>query len=276
MREFCVNSCMVVSTARRVGGMAVLVSVATMIWGGSATAASGKSAATTVRLGLTGIVTPSAPNGTWTMAAHPGQTIGFLAGLIPGVDHLDLSEDVAVRVSMDSSGLPGGSHSKTLNSHSPYRLVMSKAGAYPVRWTFAFVLNHGHKSTVEATRNFDASIVVGGSNERNSPGLVSPGAVPSRTAAGAGAPSSPAAGATPITTPHQSAAVTGAPASAPTPTITLPPDTGASRHGNPGSIAALPLESSTDTYVFTALVGTVVIGVLWLLWIASIKPILGR
>jgi hypothetical protein len=262
---------MVVSTTRRVGGLAVLACAVAIVWGAAAPTASAAPTMTTVRLGVTGMVTPSAPHGAWTITARPGQTLGFLAGLVPGLNQLAVKKILDVQVSMDAARLPGGSHGKTLNAHNPYRVTLRKPGVYPVTWTVAFVLDHGHRSTVEATRDFHAMILVAPSTGRdNNPGLVSSGVVPPA----AGRPSStvPTA-ASRVTTPHVSAA---APVPSATPTITLPPDTGAPTHPKPGTLAALPLATPADTYLFTALVGTFVIGMLWLLWVASIKPILGR
>jgi hypothetical protein len=53
----------------------------------------------------------------------------------------------------------------------------------------------------------------------------------------------------------------------------LPPDNGS--HPPPAR-ASLPLSAPADTYLLTAMAGAFVLGLLWLLWVASIKPILGR
>lgn len=271
---------MTVSPTRRVHasavlGLAVLGSItAALFVAGGAEAKPPATGPTTVRLGITGMVTPSSPHGTWSLSARPGQTLAFMAGFVPGLDTLDVKTVLSVQVSMDAEHLPGGTHAKPLKTNAAYKLTMHKAGRYPLQWTVAFVLEHGHKSTVEATRQFNATVLVAGSSS-GSPGL-SPGSA--RSTRVQSAQPTPASGRA-VTTPHQSTTAP-APAIAPSsaavaPTFTLPPDTPTS-HRPPGAIAPLPLTTATDTYLFTAIVGTFVIGFLWLLWVASIKPILGR
>lgn len=268
---------MTVSTTRRnrasaVLGLAILGLSVAALW--MAPVASAKQPPTTVRLGVTGMVTTAAPHGTWSLSARPGQTLEFLAGFVPGVDSLQGNQALTVQVSMDAPQLSGGAHAKTLTTQSPYRLTLNKPGRYPLNWTVAFVLGHGRKSTVEATRSFNASILVGGSSGGR--GLVSPGDARSTPIRSANPPASPR---NVVTTPHQSASRSSAatvPAPAVASTITLPPDTGATHRANPAAIAPLPLAAAADTYLFTGIVGTFVIGFLWLLWVASIRPILGR
>lgn len=260
---------MVVRTTQRVVALVVLGFVLGIVWAAAAPAASAKSSTKTIRLGLTGMVTQTAPHGSWTMTVRPGQTLGFLAGLVPGLDHLDLDGVLGIRVSMNADRLPGGSDGKTLDTRSPYRLTVKKAGSYPVHWTVAFVLGHGRQSSVVSSRDFDATILVGPSTGQRSPGLVNPVVVSSHPSTQpTGAP------ATNRLTPVPASVVPSVPSA--TPTITLPPDVPGSQHPRPGAFAPLPQSAPADTYLFTAVVGTVVIGVLWLLWVASIKPILGR
>ena len=145
-----------------------------------------------------------------------------------------------------------------------------------MQWTVDFGWR-GHKSTVEATRQFNATFFVDSARRRVDAGaqpgnLVKEGPVRVRPAPASGQPSTRHR--------HQSGdrpalCDCGAPAAV-APTFTLPPDTPTSRGRPSGAIAPLPLTTSTDTYLFTAIVGTFVIGLLWLLWVASIKPILGR
>lgn len=260
--------------ALAVSGLAMWFGLAGVMF--SAPAASASQPITTVRLGMTGMVTSSDPDGEWSLHARPGQTLGFVAGFVPGLEHMDAKKVLSVHVSVDAEHLPGGSRGKPLQVNSPYQLTLHKPGSYPLHWNVALVLNHGHKSIVETTREFNATIVVAGSSKGNSPGLVntvSPGSTPARTT------ESTSSSRNVVTTPHQAAGVTGSaaaqPASSAPPTFTLPADTGAARPPNPEAIAPLP-DTTADTYLFTAVAGTFLIGLLWLLWVASIKPILGR
>ena len=273
---------MTVSATRRVYAW-VSLAVSTLAVSALALAfsstASAQPTATPVRLGITGMVTSSAPNGTWTLHARPGQTLDFLAGFVPGLDGIDAKQVVSVRVSMDAEHLPGGAHATVLQTKNPVPLTVHKPGSYPLHWTVEFLVGpgHGHKTTVEATRTFNAAIHVDAATPVSRPGQVSPGDAQA-TALRSAAPSATVGNV--VTTPHQTPRPGGSesalPATAPPPTISLAPDSGAGRRPNPAAIAPLPLAAAADTYVFTAIVGTFVIGFLWLLWVASIKPILGR
>lgn len=250
--------------------MAGLVAAAigvTLLWSAAVSAAP---AVMSVRLGLTGMSTGSNLIGSSTLRAHGGATLGFLAGSVPGLDHLNLDDAVGLRVTMDASQLSGGSPSKVLSTDRPYKVTVRRAGKYPVHWTVELLAGHGKKAPA-ITHTFFGTVIVDGSTPGRSPNLV--GVPTSRPpSAQSGQPSTPAS--TPSGVPTGPSTAAAQPAY-PTPTATLTPDPG-TRGRKSGAIAPLPLATSTDTYLFTAFVGTVVLGLLWLLWIASIKPILGR
>ena len=207
------------------------------------------------------------------MTTRPGQTLAFLAGFVPGVDQLDVKKVLSVKVSMDAERF-GGSSARTLATDKPYNVTVPTAGNYPVHWTVAFVVGHGHNAATKAVHTFDATIVAAGtpmsSGGGAKGGATGSGGTPPRSAGGAG----PTTVARP---PATTRIVTAAPAlPSPAPTITLPADRGGTSPHPARTVAYAPLANSTDTYLFTAFVGTLVIGALWLLWVASIKPILGR
>jgi hypothetical protein len=279
-------------------------------------AAAGASPATVVvaRLSLTGIVTSSVPRGGTILAIKPGETVDFRAGTIPLLERTAAGKLVTYRITLDSSGLPGGSRSVRVSTTSPYRLSFRKPGVYALRWQTTVVRSRGdrerkkgksHDTEVKAQEQSSAEIVVSNSPVKKSeyielpdvsvkvavpfgalpkitiPGpVINPASVPSvrSTPAGSGASPTPGLGQPPA---GGTVSPSGPPHAQGGQVEPKAPPSHTARGPRSAQPSHPPLASTlqptpVSTYVFTGIAGFILLGLFWLLWASSIRLVLGR
>jgi hypothetical protein len=287
--------------------------VAALLWPTAASATTARGATTRgagpsdeiAQLSLDGALTSGNHLHGRALVIHRGETVQFRIAPSDGEASHHRSGRHS-QITLDSAALPGGGHSIPLNSTSAYRVTFTKPGAYSFHWQTAAaqtartahsrgapttlthlvqgVLNNLQRwtgvvlvdaglGTARAAQEARADSAASGRQHQSGTVAVA-GTASAGTIAVAGAATGPVLGA--------AKRAAGPPASSGTspriheparPPNGLPPAARAPRAVHRVAPAAM---APVATYVFSGLFGFLILGILWMLWVASIRPILGR
>ncbi|MDP9092561.1 MAG: hypothetical protein M3N95_06345 [Actinomycetota bacterium] len=245
---------------------------------------------------LTATLTPAGQLRGRALVVHPGETVQFrVAPSAVEWEHRDGARQG--QVTLDSTNLPGGGSSVHLNSDSAYRVTFTKPGVYSFHWQVGAVdqsrtgpeplselvrvLGRG----VDSVQRWTGLVIVGAGTateraalEARTDAATTPTGQPSDVAAPPQRPTSTATGVLvgagkSAGAPRPASSGVSPLAEGPEPSVNaLPP---ASPPRTAPHAAAVPMTPVAD-YVVSGLFGFLILGILWMIWIASIRPILGR
>jgi hypothetical protein len=260
-------------------------------------------------LSLTGAFTAGNHLRGRALVIHRGETVQFRVAQSDG-DGSHHGTDRHSQITLDSAALPGGGHSIHLNSNSAYRVTFTKPGVYSFhwqaaktdqsralpttltdlvqaalnsvqRWTGQVIVDTGLVTGQAAQEARADSAASGRKHQSGTVAVAGTGSVAGAASAGTGSVAGTASAGTGSVA-GTATRPAGPPASGgtsprihgPGPLANPPPP--AARAPRAVHRAAPAVMPQVATYVFSGLFGFLILGILWMVWVASIRPILGR